>query len=50
MMFLGVHYTSLDFDGVGAEGYTLTIKKFSMLEIDGTDGYKNIKKLSNRKF
>ena len=26
MVFLGVYYTSLDFGGVGAGGYTVTLK------------------------
>ena len=34
MVFLGVYYTSLDFDGVGAEGYTVTFHMpISYLEI-----------------
>lgn len=32
MVFLEVYYTSLDFDGVGAEGYTLTNDHHSPLK------------------
>ena len=31
MVFLGVYYTSLDFGGVGADGYTLTFYVESLM-------------------
>ena len=33
MVFLEVYYTSLDFGGIGAEGYTLTTDNIIMAEI-----------------